>query len=299
MRGSKAWSLAVALAALVAAGATAGRQPVDWAAVDPALEGATFLRDDRLCGDCHGPEIAGYEHTRHARALGVGGAATCESCHGPRSRHVEDPGEGIPFLELPPATQSAICQQCHAAGTQLHWHGGAHQMADLSCSSCHHVMERRSDRALLTQATTTDTCQSCHAEVRAQMMRPSRHPVREGRMDCASCHEPHGSIAPAMTKGRTVNDGCLSCHADKRGPFLWEHAPVRESCLTCHDPHGSNHRSLLAAKDSFLCLQCHSYGGHVNLPRYDRVSNPYGSGCVNCHMAVHGSNHPSGAKLTR
>jgi len=55
----------------------------------------------------------------------------------------------------------------------------------------------------------------------------------------------------------------------------------------------------LNRKDSFLCLQCHSYGGHINLPRYNRTSNPYGSGCTNCHMAIHGSNHPSGAKLTR
>ena len=44
---------------------------------------------------------------------------------------------------------------------------------------------------------------------------------------------------------------------------------------------------------------CHSYGGHINLPRYNRVSNPYGSGCVNCHITTHGSNHPSGAKFTR
>jgi predicted CXXCH cytochrome family protein len=74
---------------------------------------------------------------------------------------------------------------------------------------------------------------------------------------------------------------------------------VRESCATCHEAHGSSNRNLLNRKDSFLCLQCHSYGGHINLPRYNRTSNPYGSGCTNCHMAIHGSNHPSGAKLTR
>jgi DmsE family decaheme c-type cytochrome len=117
-------------------------------------------------------------------------------------------------------------------------------------------------------------------------------------MDCASCHNVHGSTAGLLIKN-TLNETCVTCHAEKRGPFIWEHAPVRESCANCHVPHGSNHRNLLTVKDSFLCLTCHSYGGHINLPRYNRVSNPYGSGCVNCHITAHGSNHPSGAKLTR
>lgn len=117
-------------------------------------------------------------------------------------------------------------------------------------------------------------------------------------MDCASCHNVHGATPALLTKN-TVNDTCFTCHTDKRGPFVWEHAPARENCANCHTPHGSNQRSLLTGKDSFLCLSCHSYGGHINLPRYNRTSNPYGNGCVNCHTSVHGSNHPSGAKLTR
>ena len=117
-------------------------------------------------------------------------------------------------------------------------------------------------------------------------------------MDCASCHNAHGS-APSLLIRQSVTETCFTCHTDKRGPFVWEHAPVREDCANCHAAHGSSQRNLLTAKDPFLCLSCHSYGGHVNLPRYNRVSNPYGSGCSNCHISVHGSNHPSGAKLTR
>jgi DmsE family decaheme c-type cytochrome len=130
------------------------------------------------------------------------------------------------------------------------------------------------------------------------MNKMSHHPVREGKMDCFSCHNVHGAT-PALMAKTTITDTCASCHTEKRGPFVWEHAPVRESCATCHAPHGSNQRNLLTNKDSFLCLSCHSYGGHINLPRYNRTSNPYGNGCVNCHTSVHGSNHPSGAKLTR
>ena len=159
-------------------------------------------------------------------------------------------------------------------------------------------MAPKSERALLKTATAAETCFSCHAEVRTDINKMSHHPVREGRMDCASCHNTHGST-PGLLIKNTVSETCYSCHTEKRGPFVWEHAPVRESCATCHAPHGSNNRNLLTGKDAFLCLSCHSYGGHINLPRYNRVSNPYGSGCVNCHTSVHGSNHPSGAKLTR
>ena len=33
-----------------------------------------------------------------------------------------------------------------------------------------------------------------------------------------------------MLKEASVNDNCYKCHAEKRGPFLWEHPPVRENC---------------------------------------------------------------------
>jgi predicted CXXCH cytochrome family protein len=52
---------------------------------------------------------------------------------------------------------------------------------------------------------------------------------------------------------------------EKRGPFLWEHAPVRESCLNCHSPHGSNHEKLLTTALPMLCQECHS---PIDYPNY-------------------------------
>jgi DmsE family decaheme c-type cytochrome len=222
---------------------------------------------------------------------------SCESCDGPRSKHVENPTADLKF-DRSSRAQSTVCLQCHEGGSRIGWKAGAHHSNAVSCTSCHTVMDRKSDRALLAKATVTDTCYACHTEVRADANKMSHHPVREGRMDCASCHNAHGSTQALLVKN-TVNDTCYSCHTEKRGPFVWEHAPVRENCATCHTPHGSNQRNLLTSKDPFLCLSCHSYGGHINLPRYNRVSNPYGTGCSNCHVSTHGSNHPSGAKLTR
>lgn len=292
-------------AALVLAGgssAIAAAKPksrVDWAALNPAFKDATFVKDPETCRTCHEDSMKGYGHSKHARALGANPppeAGECGSCHGPRSKHVED--QAAVRIDAAPRAQSAVCLQCHEGGARLGWKAGAHHTADISCTSCHTVMQQKSERALLAQPTTTATCYQCHAEVRAEMNKMSHHPLREGRMDCASCHNVHGAAQALLAKASTP-ETCYSCHAEKRGPFVWEHAPAREDCSTCHTPHGSNQRNLLAQKDPFLCLGCHSYGGHINLPRYNRVSNPYGSGCSNCHTSVHGSNHPSGAKLTR
>lgn len=288
------------LALAWSAAAAKAQKPLDWAAVNPEFAGATFVNDTETCQACHEEDTRHYWSTRHARAFAVNPPAqggTCESCHGPRSKHVEDPTAALRF-EPNSRAQSAVCMQCHEGGSRFGWKAGAHHSNEVSCASCHTVMTARSPRALLARETGSETCYQCHAEVRAEGNKMSHHPVREGRMECASCHNPHGST-PALLAKNTVNDTCYTCHTEKRGPFLWEHAPARESCTTCHTPHGSNQRTLLSSKDPFLCLSCHSYGGHVNLPRYNRVSTPYGNGCTNCHVSVHGSNHPSGAKLTR
>lgn len=273
------------------------------------------------CATCHDDVAATFADSDHGRAFAFDPrhrAATCESCHGPGNAHVES-GEAKDILNpsrLEGAAAEQACASCHASErSHANWRQSEHRRAGVTCVDCHAVHQAAPPRhsrllapapAIAAQGPvdervqrTTETCLSCHADVRSAMQRTSHHPVREGQLSCASCHDPHGSTGPAALRGNTVNESCLSCHQEKRGPFLWEHAPARQDCQTCHEPHGSNNRSLLVAKDAFLCLGCHSYGGHINLPRYNRVSDPYGTGCVNCHVAVHGSNHPSGAKLTR
>ena len=74
-------------------------------------------------------------------------------------------------------------------------------------------------------------------------------PLREGKMECSTCHNPHGSTnVKLLRKGDSVAEMCTSCHADKRGPYLWEHAPTRDGCTTCHDPHGSSNERMLVAQ---------------------------------------------------
>jgi DmsE family decaheme c-type cytochrome len=125
-------------------------------------------------------------------------------------------------------------------------------------------------------------------------------------MDCSSCHRPHGSSAEFALARDTVNETCYQCHADKRGPFLWEHAPVAEDCTLCHAPHGSNQPAMLVLRPPFLCQSCHSEQGHPSIAQGpDGLAGGTASrflleqGCLNCHSQIHGSNHPSGARLMR
>lgn len=299
----RALGAAVTLALALAFQPLGAGQPgeVDWAKINPAFAKAAFVKSKAACVSCHEDAMKTYAGTTHGGTFqhGAKGALQsldCEACHGPRSLHVANPDAS---LKMSAKQYTVACQQCHQGGNRMHWRNSRHQSADVQCTSCHTIMKRQSDKALLSKGTEAAVCYTCHTEVKGEMMRASHHPVREGKMSCSSCHNTHGSVGKSLLKGATLNETCFNCHQDKRGPFLWEHAPVRENCGNCHQAHGSNNPNLLESKGAFGCLQCHSYGGHINLPRYNRTSNPYGQGCVNCHTTQHGSSHPSGAKFTR
>jgi DmsE family decaheme c-type cytochrome len=142
--------------------------------------------------------------------------------------------------------------------------------------------------------------------------------VREGKMACASCHNPHDGGREKMLKADQVNELCYQCHAEKRGPFAFEHAPVREDCVSCHEPHGTNHPRLTLQKLPNLCWNCHFTGsGHFGsgdsfatekagnqrvapVTGYPTVNSRFVErSCKNCHVNLHGSNSPSGAYFVR
>ena len=270
----------------------------------------------QVCSACHSLETANFGHTLHALGMNAALAAdprtaTCEACHGAGSSHAQNPtaaGTIIAFTKdggTPVATQTASCLGCHSGGQRDNWLGSIHQRNDLSCSDCHNPMAKFSAEGLMAKQSISETCAGCHKDVRQQFNRRSHMPLPEGQLSCADCHNPHGTINASLLKTDTVNETCYQCHAEKRGPFLFEHAPVRDSCLNCHSPHGSNQQSLLVAPVPFLCQQCHSHVRHPN-DLFTQTSLPNGPaaderlmvrGCINCHAQVHGSNHPSGPRL--
>lgn len=228
----------------------------------PSIEGATAV-GSQICAACHPNQIETFKQTVHARLAGFerGGALEgCEACHGPGSLHVKGGGDRtkiITFTKLSASekeSRSEVCLTCHRGRPHLAWRGSVHPLNGVACTDCHTLMKPAPK--LLARAE-PEVCLQCHRERQAELNFPSRHPIREGKIRCSDCHNPHGSETKKLVKAATVNQLCVSCHAEKEGPFLFEHPPVTESCTLCHSPHGTTANNLLVQNVPFLCLQCH------------------------------------------
>lgn len=250
----------------------------------PALYGQGFVGSER-CAVCHKPEAESFGHTPHKEAA-------CESCHGPGLAHVEalDPDKLAMYAGSQADTVNRACLNCHATDRkQAHRFESPHSRNGVGCNACHRVHSpdiRRSSDAL---------CSGCHAAVRASFERPFAHKLTQGAVHCSDCHDPHGT-APARVVARIWgNDtACFKCHGDKRGPFPFEHAPVRvQPCSICHEPHGSaNPRMLTRSNVSQLCLECHTFsvsnsGGSP--PAFHDLRTARYRNCTVCHSRTHGS----------
>jgi DmsE family decaheme c-type cytochrome len=283
---------------------------------------ATYI-GEKACIECHGQESKHFGDTLHAKIFRLNPKnekerQVCEACHGPGSLHAKKTADKsliIGFTKAwnsPIETQNGQCLNCHQGGNRLHWPGSIHATNQLGCADCHNPMEKVSANSLLARQSITETCVQCHSQQRAEFKKRSHMPVPEGKMSCVDCHNPHGSVTKPLLKAESVNVVCYTCHAEKRGPFIWEHAPVRENCMNCHSPHGSNNDKLLQEPRPYQCSKCHNPAvGHPGqFFRADQTAasallggaqsaRVIGRACQNCHAAIHGSNHPSGARFQR
>lgn len=287
--------------------------------------------EEGICSACHEQAVQDFAGTVHGKAWrfsittgigkGLNGArVSCQTCHGDASAHVAegDPTKIFNPAKAKPVEASQTCLKCHSQMNEhALWRGSKHESAGLSCLSCHtshHAPIAKFNESQLlttTQAevkqlkmrTEAETCYQCHGNVRKSQFQRSTHLFRnedrENHITCSSCHEPHGSIGEKMMRTASVNETCYTCHVEKRGPYLWEHAPVRESCANCHRSHGSNNIALLTKRTPMLCQQCHIQGRHQTIAGRPNSVFTTNRSCSNCHAQVHGSNHPSGINLQR
>jgi DmsE family decaheme c-type cytochrome len=270
-----------------------------------------------ICANCHEDKHLSILLTAHGARNDADGSM-CQACHGDASEHLKDPVKFKPVNLLVHGTaqqKMGVCLNCHQTNRHLaFWESGKHALNDVACSNCHSIHGKDRGPTISPFETTfrpneSVLCGTCHQDIRAQILKPSHHPIIEGKIKCSDCHNVHGAVSPVMLKNPSINDQCYTCHTDKRGPFVFEHPPVEENCTTCHSPHGSAHYKLLNEHTPELCQDCHDtarhpgtvYGAGAGWLLPNGAPNPgvntrfIARACVNCHNAVHGSNAP-GAK---
>jgi DmsE family decaheme c-type cytochrome len=291
-----------------------GNRRLDEPVALPTIKDAAYI-GSQACLECHAEQHKKLSATLHGKILLTSAARTdlqrqgCEACHGPGSRHAADYNDSTAVIRFGPQaphsalSQNAVCLQCHHKGRRLFWQGSPHEMRDVSCTACHSVHSPRASRAQLKAPSQVELCSQCHSVKAAMGFNWAHMPVREGKLQCADCHNVHGTVTEKLIPEQSINENCYRCHADVRGPFLYEHPPVREDCRNCHVAHGSNNVRLLKIRTPRLCQQCHNEQLHPSTafgpPGGLADRRMLGRACLNCHVNIHGSNHPSGFALTR
>ena len=259
-----------------------------------AANPADYVGSD-VCATCHADVAKKFSSNPHSKlALLHGGTgASCESCHGPGKAHVDSGGDATKIKQiskLTPSQVDATCLQCHAK-THPNFDRSPHAKAGVSCTSCHSIHDAGSEANLL-KASQPQLCYQCHTDVKPSFDMPFHHPVDEGVLKCSDCHDVHGSFLNSNLKATAdQNLICTKCHMETRGPFVYEHPPVRaEGCLACHTPHGSQNARLLNMPNiNVLCNQCHSPVGADNIHGQGQGSSEL-TPCTDCHTMIHGSN---------
>ena len=270
-----------------------------WQPSDPSLYAGADT-----CKACHPIQAASYEHGPHWRTetdkhRGVQWRG-CEACHGPGKAHVESGGDPTKIIRLNTLTQKQSSERCLACHERRESHQNFMQSPHLAngigCTTCHSVHSSKAGKSLLVRAQPS-LCYECHRNVEPDFSKPEHHRVNEGLMTCTDCHNPHGSfVARNLKVNSSQGQVCTTCHVDTAGPFVFEHAPLKEQgCVACHSPHGSTNPHMLSRPTTNqLCLECHSGILRANgiapaAPTFHNQAAKYQQ-CVLCHIAIHGSN---------
>ncbi|MGA2990858.1 MAG: DmsE family decaheme c-type cytochrome [Candidatus Korobacteraceae bacterium] len=265
-----------------------------------ATDQSQYVGSD-TCKACHEEQWKNIEASPHFRlkAAKIRGEAAhgCESCHGPGAAHVEGGGDKTKIFSFKGASTDAIsrrCLSCHEANQeQRQFLRSTHHDNQVGCTTCHSVHHSTREYQLVKKQ--PGLCFDCHSDIKGDFQKPFRHRVEEGLINCSDCHNPHGTFNERQLRATAdQNFACFKCHTDKRGPFVYEHEPVKvEGCTYCHTPHGStNPRLLKTARVNSLCLQCHTnMGNPTGTPGASvHPQNTYRQSCIICHSNIHGSN---------
>jgi DmsE family decaheme c-type cytochrome len=295
----------LALAGSFGAASAAAQQAAQAATPSPQAAATAEKAPESLCANCH-DQTKTFAGNPHARAFlrqtpAAHPDAACTSCHGDGQKHAEEGGDKGLIRGLHGAAGAKFCLTCHDKATDHSSFGAGSTHANnatVNCLSCHSIHTPDSKSGKLLAKAPGALCQTCHASQSASIRsKPYTHRLDRGGMTCLDCHNPHGRPGGgSLAMTRAGEPPCLTCHSEKRGPFVYEHVNgIAGNCLSCHQPHGSSNPKMLQwAQVSQLCLSCHSRTNSNTMgsqpPSIHDLTLPRYRNCTTCHVAVHGSN---------
>lgn len=226
--------------------------------LETAAEWVAFHPDEQVSFDCGRCHTTGYAEQGHQNnQVGIDGTwvfegIQCERCHGPGSRHAEDP-QGVRMVV---DRSSQLCGDCHVRGDKASivasdgFEEHNQQFSDLynskhfalSCVTCHdpHASSQYADETLNPNAGISQVCTACHWSQEA-IQKVSFHRNAE----CVDCHMPpmaKSAVADAETWQADIRSHQFAINPDPDAPQFSEdgsqvmpYLTMTYACGQCHN----------------------------------------------------------------
>jgi len=247
------------------------------------------LPTSRACDGCH---FTGFMSTEKRVDTGI----ACESCHGPASKHVENPVSKVYLASLSdPVRQNEVCLQCHMRNRDK-------RMEDVNMSEIYGdardypfgyeagkpLSEFKMVAPFAGKETKEFYANGMGKKNRMQGNEFVHSMKGKHGVTCINCHNPH-TLEPTAEKN-TGNQLCMSCHTFGSiiGPHqgsLEKHTRHKEGstgslCVECHMPKVGKHTGK-----SPITVRTHLFGfvTPAETQKYDMPDET--NACYACHKA--------------
>lgn len=212
------------------------------------------------CDGCH---FTGYMSTGKR----VEPAIACESCHGPGSRHAENPDSPVFKASLAdPIRTNEVCMQCHM---------------------------RNRDKRMETE----------HASATDLWMTATDYPAGYEAGKPLINHKLPAPFAPGQATKEFWPNGAAKKNRTQGNEYIhdtmYKHGIT---CINCHNPHTLSNTAKKPEGNN-ACMKCHSFGSVIG-PHQDTIEqhthhkpDSKGSACIECHMPKTGK-HTGKSPLT-
>ena len=127
----------------------------------------------------------------------------CTTCHDPHGQIKE-------------SSRKDLCLSCHTGAPTMAWHSSIHEHNGVACTDCHNPHPRTSvpqmvnidhyqvtrPKRLMMSVQEPEACYKCHPKIYGLNALPYHHPIKEGKMVCSDCHDPHGQYLDNLKERR-------------------------------------------------------------------------------------------------